>query len=183
MADDALVDPPRSGSPLVDPPLIRPALTRDVLAIARLVDAYSGPGQLLARSLVTLYEDVPEFIVADHGGEVIGCGALHVMWEDLAEVRSLAVRPAAQSRGVGSTLLEALLARARTLGVTRVFCLTFQTRFFGRHGFTEIDAAPVTEAVYQQMLQSFDDGVAEFLELERVKANTLGNTRMLRHLT
>jgi len=161
------------------PPLVRPALTRDVLAIAGLVRAFSGPGQLLAKALVTLYEDVPEFVVVERAGEVVGCGALHVMWEDLAEVRSLAVRPDQQGQGLGSALLAALLDRARALGVRRVFCLTFQTRFFAGHGFAEIDAAPVGPEVYAQMLQSFDDGVAEFLELERVKPNTLGNTRML----
>ena len=76
-------------------------------------------------------------------------------------------------------MLEHLLARARDLGVARVFCLTFETEFFGRHGFVEIDGTPVEHAVFEQLLQSYDEGVAEFLDLERVKPNTLGNHRML----
>jgi amino-acid N-acetyltransferase len=71
---------------------------------------------------------------------------------------------------------------ARELGVSRVFVLTFETRFFASFGFVEIDGAPVPPAVYEQLLRSYDEGVAEFLDLERVKPNTLGNTRMLLHL-
>jgi amino-acid N-acetyltransferase len=76
-------------------------------------------------------------------------------------------------------LLAGLVQRARDLGVSRVFCLTFETEFFGRHGFVEIEGTPVDHDVFEQLLQSYDEGVAEFLELERVKPNTLGNHRML----
>ena len=72
--------------------------------------------------------------------------------------------------------------RARKVGVKRLFCLTFETDFFGRHGFTEIQGAPVDPDVYQQLLRSYDEGIAEFLDLESVKPNTLGNTRMLKLL-
>jgi amino-acid N-acetyltransferase len=81
--------------------------------------------------------------------------------------------------GVGSAVLKALLNRARELGVGRVFCLTFETHFFASHGFTVIEGTPVDPKVYEQLLRSYDVGVAEFLDLERVKPNTLGNTRML----
>lgn len=159
---------------------IRSASTADVREIRRLVDAYAGDGpRLLRKSMVTLYEDVQEFWVAVDGVRVIGCGALHVLWEDLAEVRTLAVDPSQQRTGVGSMLLRALLDRARALGVKRVFCLTFATAFFGRHGFVEIDGTPVEPSVYDQLLESYDEGVAEFLDLEWVKPNTLGNHRML----
>ena len=83
---------------------------------------------------------------------------------------------------IGHQIVSRLLEQARELGVARVFCLTFETRFFGSFGFTEIDGAPVPHAVYEQLLRSYDEGVAEFLDLERVKPNTLGNTRMLLHL-
>lgn len=112
-------------------------------------------------------------------GAVIGCGAVHVMWDDLAEVRTLAVDPATCGRGVGTALLEALLRRALDLGVRRVFVLTFETAFFARSGFVEIAGAPVDHDVFEQLLRSDDEGVAEFLDLERVKPNTLGNHRML----
>lgn len=163
--------------------IIRPATTSDVRAIGALVDAYAGDGpRLLKKSLVTLFEDVQEFVVAERAGEVVGCGALHVLWEDLAEVRTVAVAPSAMRGGVGSRILEMLLDRARGIGVRRVFCLTFATEFFGRHGFVEIDGTPIEPAVYAELLASYDEGVAEFLGLERVKPNTLGNVRMLRVL-
>ena len=158
---------------------IRPATTADVHAIRRLVDTYAPERRLLSKATVTLYEDVPEFVVGELDGEVVACGAVHVMWEDLAEVRTVAVDPSLRGRGVGGVLLEHLVQRARALGVKRVFCLTFETGFFGRHGFVEIDGTPVDHDVFEQLLQSYDEGVAEFLDLERVKPNTLGNHRML----
>jgi amino-acid N-acetyltransferase len=162
--------------------VVRPARTSDVRAIRRLVDLYVDDRRLLSKATVTLYEDVPDFTVATVDGAVVGCGALHVLWEDLAEVRSVAVDPAAQGHGVGSALVERVIDVARELGVRRLFVLTFETAFFERFGFREIEGAPVAPEVYQQLLQSFDEGVAEFLELERVKPNTLGNSRMLLEL-
>jgi len=162
---------------------IRRARTGDVRAIRALVDAYTGDRRLLGKATVTLYEAVQEFWVAvDDDDRVLGCGALHVMWEDLAEIRTVAVDRAHRGRKIGHQLVSRLLDQARELGVARVFCLTFETRFFSSFGFTEIDGAPVPHVVYEQLLRSYDEGVAEFLELERVKPNTLGNTRMLLHL-
>lgn len=169
--------------PPADGVLIRRARTSDVRVIRSLVDTYTKDRRLLEKSNVTLYEDVQEFIVAEVDGEVVGCGALHVLWEDLAEVRTVAVLPQTRGTGVGSKILRTLLARAKRLGIKRVFCLTFETEFFGKHGFVEIEGAPVTPEVYAEMLASYDEGVAEFLDLERAKPNTLGNTRMLCHLT
>ncbi|WP_433374773.1 amino-acid N-acetyltransferase [Actinoplanes sp. CA-142083] len=162
---------------------IRRARTKDIKAIRTLVDAYTADRRLLSKATVTLFESVQEFWVAvDEQDRVLGCGALHVMWEDLAEIRTVAVDPACRGRKIGHKLVSRLLDVARELGVARVFCLTFETRFFGSFGFTEIDGAPVPHAVYEQLLRSYDEGVAEFLDLERVKPNTLGNTRMLLHL-
>lgn len=158
---------------------IRPAKTSDVRAIRDLIDVYSVDGSLLSKATVTIFEQLQEFLVAEIDGSVIGCGALHVMWEDLAEVRTLAVQPDQARHGIGSQVLEQLLANARELGIKRVFCLTFMKDFFARHGFVEIDDTPVGHEVYEQLLQSYDEGVAEFLGLERVKPNTLGNFRML----
>ena len=144
---------------------------------------YATDQILLRKETVTYYEDVQEFLVATGSdGEIVGCGALHVMWEDLAEIRTLAVAADWHGRGVGHVLLEAQLVRARELGVGRVFCLTFEVDFFARHGFEEIEGTPVEAAVYAELLRSGDEGVAEFLDLARVKPNTLGNTRMLRYL-
>jgi amino-acid N-acetyltransferase len=159
---------------------IRRARTSDIKAIRALVDAYTGDRRLLGKATVTLYESVQEFwVAAEDDGTVLGCGALHVMWEDLAEIRTVAVDPAHRGQKIGHRIVERLLDVARELGVARVFCLTFETRFFSSFGFAEIDGAPVPHTVYEQLLRSYDEGVAEFLDLERVKPNTLGNTRML----
>lgn len=159
---------------------VRPALPADVRAIRDLVEPYAAERILLAKEMVGYYEAVQEFLVAEaDGGGLVGCGALHVMWDDLAEVRTLAVDPAWRGRGVGHRLLEGLIERARSLGLRRLFCLTFEVEFFRAHGFQVIQGTPVPTDVYAELLRSHDDGVAEFLDLARVKPNTLGNTRML----
>ena len=159
--------------------VIRPARTPDVVAVRRLVGLYTEDGRLLAKAPVTLYEDVQEFLVAEIDGVVVGGGALHVMWEDLGEIRTLAVDPAHAREGIGGRILDDLIDRARDLGLARLFCLTFEVDFFRSRGFAEIEGSPVDHAVFEQLLQSYDEGVAEFLDLERVKPNTLGNHRML----
>ena len=161
----------------------RRARTPDVRDIRRLIDVYAADRRLLSKATVSLFEDVQEFWVAQNpDGAVVGCGAVHVMWEDLAEVRTVAVDPAHRGQQIGHRLVSALLAAARDLGVRRVFVLTFETAFFASFGFVPISGTPVPPDVYEQLLRSYDEGVAEFLELERVKPNTLGNTRMLLHL-
>lgn len=161
-----------------DAPTVRRARTSDVPTIKRLVDTYAGK-ILLEKNLVTLYEAVQEFWVAEYRGEVVGCGALHVLWADLGEVRTVAVDPAVTGHGIGHAIVGQLLQVARDLELKRLFVLTFETEFFGRHGFSEIEGTPVTAEVFEQMCRSYDVGIAEFLDLSYVKPNTLGNTRML----
>jgi|ERR1700730_2619559 amino-acid N-acetyltransferase len=161
---------------------IRRARTGDVRAIRRLIDVYAVDRRLLSKATVALFEDVQEFWVAEASDVVVGCGAVHVLWDDLAEVRTVAVDPAWRGQKIGHRVVAALLDAARDLGVRRVFVLTFETAFFASFGFVPISGTPVPPDVYEQLLRSYDEGVAEFLELERVKPNTLGNTRMLLHL-
>lgn len=141
---------------------------------------------LLGKDLVVLYEQIQEFLVAtDEQGDVIGYGAVHVIWEHLGEVRTLGVAEEWLGRGVGHRLVRALEERARELGLTSLFCLTFEVDFFQRHGFEVLEEPTeqiVSADVYTELLRSPDDGVAEFLDLARVKQNTLGNTRMLKSL-
>jgi amino-acid N-acetyltransferase len=161
---------------------IRRARTSDVREIRSLVAPLAERRVLVSKDTVAYFEGLQEFRVAEIDGRVVGCGALHVMWDDLAEIRTLAVAADQLGHGVGGALLESLAQDAIELGVERLFCLTFETDFFTRHGFTEIEGQAVDPDVYVELLRSYDEGVAEFLDLERVKPNTLGNTRMLRQL-
>ena len=161
---------------------VRPAKTSDVKGIRKLIDTYAPQRRILSKETVTLYESVQEFVVAVDGETVVGCGALHVLWEDVAEVRTVAVSEELRGKGVGHQILELLISRAEAVGVKKIFCLTFETEFFGRHGFEEIKGAPVDPEVYQQLLRSYDEGIAELLDLESSKPNTLGNTRMMKIL-
>ena len=159
--------------------VIRPAKTSDIKAIRTIIDTYSLQRRLLSKETVMLYEDVQEFFVAEKDSTIIGCGALHVLWEDLGEVRTVAVIEEFRGQKIGHQIMSAIIDRAQSLGLKRLFCLTFETTFFGNHGFKEIQGAPVEPEVYTQLLRSYDEGIAEFLDLESVKPNTLGNTRML----
>ena len=171
-----------SASPSQDPPAtvtIRRARTQDVRRIREIVAPYVENRVLVAKEHVAYFEGLQEFRVAEVDGAIAGVGALHVFWEDLAEIRTLAVDTRFRGSGVGHMLLDQLIEDARAVGVDRLFCLTFEVRFFEQHGFREIDGTPVTQDVFVELLQSHDDGVAEFLDLARVKPNTLGNSRML----
>jgi amino-acid N-acetyltransferase len=162
---------------------VRPARTSDIPSIQALVEPLVQRRILLGKERVVFYEAVQEFRVAtDDDGALIGCGALHVMWEDLGEVRTLAVTDDWLHHGVGHAILSDIESSARALGLARLFCLTFETDFFSRHGFAPIEDDIVAPDVYSELVRSQDEGIAEFLDLSRVKPNTLGNTRMLKRL-
>jgi len=161
---------------------VRRARTADIPGILNLVEPLVHERILLGKERVDLYEAVQEFRVAEADGELVGCGALHVMWEDLGEVRTLATTAEWRGKGVGHALLARLEDDARELGLSRLFCLTFEVAFFGAHGYAEHGEGLVSPDVYAELVRSPDEGVAEFLDLARVKQNTLGNTRMLKQL-
>jgi amino-acid N-acetyltransferase len=162
---------------------VRRARTGDIPAIETLIAPLVESRVLLGKDRVVFYEAVQEFRVAEVAdGGLIGCGALHVMWEDLGEVRTLAVADSWRGRGVGRAILDRLETDATDLGLSRLFCLTFETGFFGGNGYSEIAENIVSPDVYAELVRSPDEGVAEFLDLSRVKPNTLGNTRMLKRL-
>ena len=166
---------------------LRRARTNDVKGIEALVAPLAEERILLAKDTVTYFETLQEFwLVVDpqsDGTEILaGCGALHIIWADLAEARTVATSPDYRGRGVGKALIRQLLTDAVAIGVDRVFCLTFETGFFGSLGFEPIKGIPVSPEVYVELLHSADEGVAEFLDLARVKPNTLGNARMIKFL-
>lgn len=159
----------------------RRARVRDVRRIKELVDHYAG-AILLEKTLANLFEDVTEFWVVESAGRVMACGALHVLWEDLGEIRTVATDPASRTRGLGRAVCEAVMDEARRMGLTRLFVLTFETSFFAGLGFEPIQELDLSKESMAELRQSYDAGVAEFLDLPHVKPNTLGNTRMLKHL-
>ncbi|MET0734869.1 MAG: amino-acid N-acetyltransferase [Microbacterium sp.] len=166
-----------------EPFVVRPARSSDVRGIQAMLEPFVQRRILLGKDLVVLFEALQQFLVAeDADGRLIGCGALHVMWEDLGEIRTLIVADDWLHHGVGRAIVAGLEDSARALGLSRLFCLTFEVEFFSRRGFAEIGEQVVDPDVYSQLVRSPDEGVAEFLDLAHVKPNTLGNTRMLKLL-
>jgi len=162
---------------------IRPATTADIRPVQALIEPLVHRRILLGKELVMLFEAVQEFVVAQASdGRIVGCGALHVFWEDLGEVRTLAVDPEWQHKGVGQDIVAVLEKRATTLGLRKLFCLTFEVEFFKGLGYSVVEDTIVDPDTYVELVRSPDEGVAEFLDLARVKPNTLGNSRMLKTL-
>ena len=160
---------------------VRRARVKDIPAIQQLMAPLVVERILLGKDLAVLYAAVQEFRIAESAdGAVVGCGALHVMWDDLAEIRTVAVDADWRRRGVGHAIVDRLEADAAELGVNKLFCLTFEVPFFAAHGYAEVGEGVVGPDVVAELARSGDEGVAEFLDLARVKPNTLGNTRMLK---
>jgi len=138
--------------PQADSVIIRPALVGDVPAMAEIINGFAARQLMLPRSQFQFYQHVRDFSVLEHQGEIIGCGALQFVWADMAEIRSLAVKPEWQGRGLGRRLVERLLDEGRTHGVPRVFCLTYQEAFFARLGFTVIPRESLPHKIWGDCL-------------------------------
>lgn len=128
----------------------RKAKISDVEAIHQLVSLYAAQNQMLARSRSLLYESIREITVAEHNGKVVGCGSLHIIWEDLAEIRALAVAPDYIKMGIGRNLVNLFLQEARELELNRVFALTYQPGFFSRCGFKPIAKEDLPQKVWKE---------------------------------
>jgi amino-acid N-acetyltransferase len=135
--------------------MIRKATVGDVNTIHGLLKKHAERGELLPRALSDLYDDVRDFSVFEEetGGTVVGICALHVCWEDLAEIRSLAVSEPRQGEGMGSALVQAALAEARGLGIKRVFTLTYQPEFFKKYGFDIVDKSELPQKVWAECIK------------------------------
>ena len=133
--------------------MIRKARMADVKAIQKLVADYARKGDMLPRSLSDIYENLRDYFVYEDGGEVVGSAAIHIMWEDLAEVRSLAVQEGRMRRGVGTQLVEACISEAIVLGIARVFALTYKPEFFERLGFHRVDKAELPHKIWTDCLK------------------------------
>jgi amino-acid N-acetyltransferase len=128
--------------------MIRKAQIGDVKDIQKLLTYFAGKGDMLSRSLSELYEAIRDFYVDVDEERVLGTAALHIVWEDLAEVRSVAVAEEAGRRGVGSQLVQACIAEAREIGLKRLFCLTYKPDFFAKHGFRLVDKSELPHKVW-----------------------------------
>ncbi len=118
---------------------VRPAKIRDAKAINALINEYAEQDMMLFRSLADIYENLRSFHVAEENGRIVGCCALHIIWSDLAEIKSLAVDQSKKGTGVGKALVEASLAHAKDIGLPRVFALTLEPAFFEKLGFARVD--------------------------------------------
>ena len=130
--------------------LIDKARITDVEQIHQLINYFADKGEMLARSLSELYENVRDYFVVRQGEQVIACAALHVSWSDLAEIKSVAVAEAYQNQGIGTRLVEACLQEARELGIPTVFCLTYKPAFFEKFGFYQRDKMELPRKVWTE---------------------------------
>jgi len=134
--------------------MIRKARMRDVKTIQKLIADYARKGDMLPRSLSDIYENLRDyFVYVENGEDVIGSAAIHIMWEDLAEVRSLAVREDRMGRKVGTQLVEACVSEAIVLGIARVFALTYKPEFFEKLGFKRVDKAELPHKIWTDCLK------------------------------
>ena len=122
----------------------------DAQAIHDLVNSFAGRGAMLPRTMTEIYENLRDYSVIRDGEGVVACGALHIMWDDLAEIRSLAVRDGHQGQGLGAHLVRAHLEEARHLGLTTVFALTYRPGFFERMGFRQADVMALPRKVWNE---------------------------------
>jgi len=149
--------------------MLQKAQIKDVKEIQKLLTYFAGRGDMLSRSLSELYESIRDFYICEDDGRLIGAAALHIVWEDLAEIRSVAVAEDTERRGIGTQLVRACLDEARTLGLKRVFCLTYKPDFFARFGFRIVDKAELPHKVWGDCIKCVKfpdcDEIAMILDL------------------
>jgi len=131
---------------------LRKAILQDSVGIYSLINAYAKEGLLLPRSLNSIYENIRDFWVYEEDGQLIGCCALHIVWEDLAEIKSLAVAKNMRGKGIGTRLVQACLMEAKELGVKRVFVLTYSVDFFEKLGFYTIPKENLPHKVWGECI-------------------------------
>ena len=128
--------------------MIRKAQIGDVKEIQKLLMTFASRGDMLSRSLSEIYESLRDFYVFEENGTILGAAALHIVWDDLAEVRSVAVSEEVGRKGIGSQLVRACIDEARQIGLRRIFCLTYKPDFFGKHGFLLVDKSELPHKVW-----------------------------------
>lgn len=129
---------------------IEKARISDVTMMHQLINSFAERGEMLARPLSEIYENIRDFFVVREGERVIACAALHVNWEDLAEIKSVAVAEDCQRQGLGNQLIKACLKEAKSLGISTIFCLTYKPEFFGSHGFAQVEKMSLPHKVWNE---------------------------------
>jgi amino-acid N-acetyltransferase len=151
--------------------MLRKAQIADIKNIWKLLSHFAERGDMLSRSLSELYEALRDFYIFEEEGKLIGAAALHIVWENLAEIRSVAVAEEAERKGIGSKLVNACIDEAKSLGLPRVFCLTYKPEFFGRFGFKVADKTELPQKVWGDCIKcpKFPecDEIAMILNLEQ----------------
>lgn len=132
--------------------MIRKARISDIRELHKLINFYAEEGKMLPRSLNELYENLRDYAVFEENGEILGCCALHVSWEDLAEVKSLAVKPEHTGKGIGRKLIEGCLAETKELGIRKVFALTFNPEYFEKRGFRKIEKEQLPHKIWSECI-------------------------------
>ncbi len=122
----------------------------DVTQMQELINYFADRDEMLARSLSEIYENIRDYFVVRQGERIIACAALHVMWSDLAEIKSVAVAEGSQRQGIGDQLVEACLKEAKGLGMPTVFCLTYKPAFFEKGGFSQVNKAELPRKVWSE---------------------------------
>ncbi len=130
--------------------IIEKAKIGDVIQMHKLINYFADKGEMLARPLSEIYENIRDYFVVREGERVIACAALHVNWSDLAEIKSVAVAEHSQRKGIGDRLIEACLREAKELDLLTVFCLTYKPAFFERFGFTQVDKMELPHKVWTE---------------------------------
>ena len=150
--------------------MLRKARIKDIRDIQKLLTYYANRGEMLSRSLSELYESVRDFYVIEEDGKLLGACALHIMWEDLAEIRSVAVAEEVGRKGLGTKLVTACLDEAHELGLKKVFCLTYKPNFFGKFGFRVVDKSELPHKVWRDCINCVKfpdcDEIAMILDME-----------------
>jgi len=129
---------------------VEKAKISEVTGIHKLVNSFAGRGEMLARPLSEIYENIRDFVVVRKGKRIVGCAALHVMWSDLAEIKSVAVDEEVQHQGIGNQLVTAIIKDAEELGITTVFCLTYKSEFFKKIGLKEVEKMSLPQKIWTE---------------------------------
>jgi amino-acid N-acetyltransferase len=133
--------------------MIRKAKIEDIKAIHKLVNEFAKKGEMIPRSLNDLYENIRDIYAYEDGSEIKGVCALHVLWENLAEIRSLSVKLDSQGTGIGRKLVKACIGEARKLGISKIFALTYHPDFFKKIGFSDIDKSELPQKIWGECLR------------------------------